>query len=125
MNAKMAYSAYNQDNISIESPEKLIEMLYEGILKFTSLAKRSINDNDMEKKVNWINKSIAIFTELINSLNYDGGEVAHYLSGLYTYQIQSLSRANLENNTDELDSVLNVTKGLLEGWKETVGGTEY
>jgi len=115
----LAYSAYSQNNLSIESSEKLIEMLYEGALKFTSMAKRAINENDIEKRVYWINRSIAIFTELINSLDYSGGDIAHYVSGLYTHQIKLLTQANTENNPEHLDTVINVLKSLLEAWRET------
>ena len=114
----LAYSTYSQNNASIESPEKLIKMLYEGILRFTSQAKRSIDENNIEKKTYWINRTSAIFTELINSLNYDGGQIAHYLSGLYVQQIRLLAEANIYNNTAKLDEVLNVTKVLLQAWKD-------
>ena len=50
MRSNLAYSAYSQNNVSIESSEKLIKMLYEGILKFASQAKRSIELEDTEKK---------------------------------------------------------------------------
>lgn len=118
MRSNLAYSAYSQNNLSIESSEKLIKMLYEGILKFTSQAKKSIELKDIEKRVYWINRSVAIFTELLNSLNYDGGNIAHYLSGLYTHQIKLLSEANLQNDTKKLDEVINVTKSLLLVWNE-------
>ena len=118
MRSNLAYSAYSQNNVSIESAEKLIKMLYEGILKFASQAKRSIELEDTEKKVYWINRTTAIFSELLNSLNYDGGEIAHYLSGLYTHQIRLLSEANINDDAKKLEEVINVTKTLLTAWNE-------
>ena len=118
MHSNLAYSAYSQNNISIESSEKLIKMLYEGILKFASLAKRSIEEGNIEKKTYWINRTSAIYSELISSLNYDGGQIAHYLSGLYLYQIKLLTEANIYNDTSKLDEVLSVTKELLQAWKD-------
>jgi flagellar protein FliS len=115
-----AVNSYNQNNINIESPEKLIEMLYEGALKFTSFAKKAIQKNDIEKKVYWINRSVNIFTELLLSLDLEkGGEIALYLNGLYEQQIKFLIQANAENDVEKLDIVINVLKGLLEAWKET------
>jgi len=115
-----ALNSYNQNNINIESPEKLIEMLYEGALKFTSFAKKAIEKGDIEKKVYWINRTINIFTELLISLDIEkGGEIALYLNGLYEQQIKFLTEANAENNSEKLDIVINVLKGLLEAWKET------
>ncbi|WP_442765469.1 flagellar export chaperone FliS, partial [Sulfurospirillum cavolei] len=67
MYSNLAYSTYSQNNISIESPEKLIKMLYEGILRFASQAKRAIEDGNIEKRTYWINRTSAIFAELIHS----------------------------------------------------------
>ncbi len=114
-----AYTSYQQNSVTVESPAKLIEMLYEGILRFTSFAKRAIDDDDIEKKIYYINKTTDIFTELLNSLDYEkGGQVAHYLTGLYSHQIKTLTQANIENNKEKIDVVIKVTKGLLEAWKE-------
>ena len=111
MRTNLAYNEYTQNNISIESKEKLIEMLYEGILRFNYQAKKAIKEKDFEKKSYWINRSIDIFIELINSLNFNGGDVAHYLNGLYSYQIQLLTSANIKNSIEELDTVNKVVKG--------------
>lgn len=118
MYSNLAYSTYSQNNVSIESPEKLIKMLYEGILRFASQAKRAIEDGNIEKRTYWINRTSAIFAELIHSLNYDNGRVAYYLQGLYTYQLKLLSEANLNNDTEKLDQVMNVARGLLDAWKD-------
>ena len=118
MKTNLAYNEYTQNNISIESKERLIEMLYEGILRFNFQAKKAIEQKDYERKSYWINRSVDIFIELINSLNYDGGEVAQYLNGLYTYQIQLLTTANAKNSLKDLDIVNKVVKGLLEAWRE-------
>lgn len=118
MRSNLAYATYSQNNVSIESSEKLIKMLYEGILRFASQAKRSLEEQDVEKKTYWINRTTAIFSELINSLNYDGGQIAHYLSGLYVHQIKLLTEANIYNDASKIDEVLNVTRELLQVWKE-------
>jgi len=125
MKSNLAYATYSRNNISIESPEKLIEMLYEGILRFAAQARKAIENNDIEKKTYWVNRCSAIFAELLNSLNYSGGDVAHYLSGLYIRQLQLLALANIESNTYYLDEVNNVTKNLLEAWKENTRIHDY
>ena len=121
-----AYSAYTQNSINVESPIKLVEMLFEGILKFTAQAKKSMQEDDIEKQVYWINRTIDIFSELISSLDYSGEQknLAEYLNGLYTYQIKLLTEANVECETEKLDIVLNVAKGLLEAWREDTANIE-
>lgn len=119
MQNNLAYNAYSQNQVGIESPQKLIEMLYEGILRFCARVKVAIKNEDIEQRVYFVKRTTAIFIELINILDYEkGGEVAHYLSGLYVREIQLLSLANLENNEERINEVINVTKGLLESWRE-------
>ncbi|CUU39242.1 MULTISPECIES: flagellar export chaperone FliS [Helicobacter] len=114
-----AYSLYQQNSVSVESPVKLVEMLYEGILRFCAQAKRHMEAEDIEKKIYYINRTTDIFTELLNTLDYDkGGEVAVYLTGLYTHQIKLLTQANVANDPAKIDVVINVAKGLLEAWRE-------
>jgi flagellar protein FliS len=118
MYASNAYNSYIENNVGVESPYKLVEMMYEGILRFNAQAKKAIKDEDYTKKVYWINRAIAVVSELIATLDKSQGDIAHYLEGLYWYQIQLLSKANLEDDVSKIDEVSNVFKGLLEAWRE-------
>ena len=114
-----AHNIYAQNNVGVESPAKLIEMLYEGVLRFNAQAKKAIKDKDVEKRVYWTNRSIAIITELITVLDSEQGDIAEYLEGLYNYEIQLLASAGAENSVEKLDEVSNVFRGLLDAWRET------
>ncbi|MEN4053851.1 MULTISPECIES: flagellar export chaperone FliS [Sulfurimonas] len=119
MYANVAHNIYNENHVSVESPAKLIEMLYEGVLRFNAQAKKAIKDKDIEKKVYWLNRSIAIVNELRSILDFKGGDIALYLDGLYEYQLELLFDAMLEDESKKLDECTNVFKGLLEAWRET------
>ena len=119
MNSNLAYNTYAQNNIGVESPAKLIEMLYEGVLRFNMQTKRAIRDKDIEKRTYWIKRSVAILSELVASLDQKQGQVAEYLDGLYNHQIQTLVRAGMDNNIEQIDEVNKVIKGLLEAWRES------
>lgn len=119
MYSNLAYNTYTQNNIGVESPEKLIQMMYEGILRFNMQAKRSIMDKDIEKRTYWINRSNAVISELINILDFNQGDISQYLSGLYTYQLRLLVEANIYNDSTKIDEVSQVFKGLLDAWKES------
>ena len=115
-----AHNIYAQNNIGIESPAKLVEMLYEGVLRFNAQAKKAIKDKNIEKRVYWMNRSTAIITELIATLDMkQQGNISHYLEGLYNYQIQLITDAGYENSFVKLDECSNVFKVLLEAWRET------
>ena len=118
-NNTAAINSYQQNNLGIETPEKLISMLYEGAIRFCGFAKRAIQNGDVEKKVYWINRVINIFVELAASLDVKkGGDIALYLSGLYDQQIKNLIEANANDSIEKIDEVVNVLKELNQAWKE-------
>ena len=119
MYGNTAHNIYIENNVGIESPSKLIEMLYEGVLRFNAQAKKAIKDRDIEKRVYWTNRSVAVITELLSTLDMNQGDVAKYLEGLYNYQIQLLVQAGNENSLEKVDECSNVFKVLLEAWRET------
>jgi flagellar protein FliS len=117
----MGLEIYNQQNAISDDPYVLILKLYEGLLKFLSMVKVAMEENDIETKFTYINKSIAIFDELRNVLDFDGGDVSYYLDGLYLYQIETLFSAGIDNNVNAVDQVIKVVKGLIEAWKDETG----
>jgi flagellar protein FliS len=120
MYGNVAYNIYKQNDLGVESPAKLVEMLYEGVLRFNAQAKKAIKDGDVEKRVYWTNRSIAVVTELISGLNMEiEGNISKYLEGLYNYQIQLITEAGNSNDFKYLDECSNVFKVLLESWRET------
>ena len=123
-NNNLAYNTYTQNNVGVESPQKLIQMMYEGVLRFNMQAKKAITEGDIERRTYWINRSSAVLSELINILDYNHGEVAHYLNGLYQHQLHLLLQANIKNSSEKLDEVTRVIKGLLEAWRESTNVAE-
>lgn len=119
-----AHNIYAQNNVSVESPQKLVEMLFEGVLRFNAQAKKAIRDENIEKKTYWINRSIAIVTELLASLDRTQGDIGLYLDGLYNYQINLLTQVNISDDIEKLDEVSSVFKGLLDAWREETNVAE-
>ncbi len=117
----MGLEIYNQQNAVSDDPYALILKLYEGIIKFLSFVKNAMEDGNIEAKFTYINKVIAIFDELRNVLDFDGGDVAYYLDGLYLYQIETLFSSGIDDNINAVNQVMKVTQGLIEAWKEETG----
>ncbi|WP_121627212.1 flagellar export chaperone FliS [Poseidonibacter antarcticus] len=117
----MGIEAYNQQNAVSDDPYVLVLKLYEGVIKYLSFVKSSIEDGNIEAKFIYINKSIAIFDELRNVLDFDGGDVAYYLDGLYLYQIETLFTAGVNDNINSINQVMKVTQGLIDAWKDETG----
>jgi flagellar protein FliS len=118
MYANTAYNIYTENNVGVESSEKLVEMLYEGVLRFNAQARKAIKEGDRSKKVYWINRSTAVIVELISILDKSNGDIGYYLEGLYSYQLKLLADANIEDSVEKINEVSGVFKGLLEAWRE-------
>jgi flagellar protein FliS len=117
----MGIEAYNQQNAVSDDPYVLILKLYEGIIRYLSFVKSAIESGTVDQKFIYINKTISIFDELRNVLDFDGGEVAYYLDGLYLYQIETLFSAGIDDNINAINQVMKVTQGLIDAWKEETG----
>lgn len=117
----MSLEVYNQHAAVTDDPYILILKLYEGLLKFLSFVENAIEEGNIEEKFEYINRSIAIFDELRNVLDFEGGDVAYYLDGLYLYQIETLFGAGVDNNLNAIAQVKKVVTGLIEAWKEEIG----
>ncbi len=117
----MGIEAYNQQAAVTDDPYMLILKLYEGLLRYLSFVKNAMEEDNIEKKFEYINKSIAIFDELRNILDFDGGDIAYYLDGLYLYQIETLFSAGIDDNVNSIEQVNKVVKGLIEAWKDETG----
>lgn len=117
----MGLDVYNQQAATTEDPYMLILKLYEGLLKYLSFVESAMEEDDIEKKFEYINRSIAIFDELRNILDFEGGDIAYYLDGLYLYQIETLFSAGVDNNMTAIAQVKKVVTGLIEAWKDETG----
>lgn len=117
----MGIEAYQQQNAISDDPYLLVLKLYEGLLKYLSFVKLSMESGDTETKFTYINKSVAIFDELRNVLDFDGGDVAYYLDGLYLYQIETLFSAGIDDNVNSINQIMKVVQGLIDAWKDETG----
>jgi len=117
----MGLDVYNKQAAITDDPYMLILKLYEGLLRYLSFVEDAINNDNIEEKFEYINRSIAIFDELRNVLDFDGGDIAYYLDGLYLYQIETLFSAGIDNNLNAIAQVQKVVRGLIEAWKDETG----
>ncbi|MBV1910143.1 MAG: flagellar export chaperone FliS [Kangiellaceae bacterium] len=114
--------AYN--NVSATSgvedadPHMLIQMLIDGAIEKINKAKYFMSENKVAQKGQHISWAISIINGLQASLDHDkGGEISSNLNALYEFSTTTLLNANIENDVDKLDSVLNVMNNIREAWQ--------
>ena len=113
------HNQYRHNEIATSSQGKLIIMMYEGALKFVTLAIEGIDTKDLSKKGTYINKTHDIINELSCALDMKkGGDVAHKLESLYQFILHQLTLANIKSDRKALESIVNVLTPLKEAWEE-------
>lgn len=113
------YETYQQNAVLTASPGELTLMLYNGCIKFIHLAKRAIQEQDIEAKHLNITKSQNIISELIVTLNVDY-EISHEMRRLYDYMNRRLIEANIKNNEEILNEVEGLVTEFRDTWKEVI-----
>ena len=113
-----AYQRYTQGNIATEDPQKLIILLYDGIIRFLNLAKVDIENKDyMAANYHFI-KARSIITELLSALDLEkGGEIAKNLYALYWFLFEKIVEANMKKDIDTIDEIMPVIKTLKSAWE--------
>lgn len=113
------YNQYKQTQISTATQGRLIVMLYEGAIKFLTIAKENMTPKKYEVVNMNIQKAQDIISELMTSLNMDqGGEIAKNLLSLYIYFKKRLLEANMKKDADILDEVLKLMTQLCDSWEK-------
>ena len=119
MPGQTAHKKYKQVQVKTANNEKLLIMLYQGCVKFLRLAKKSIDENDIERTNNYIIRAQDIIRELRNTLDMEkGGEIATNLSQLYDFMLRQLVEANINKDSEKIEVVEDMMLELLDSWKQ-------
>lgn len=116
----LPYNARNQylkTQVETASKEQLVVMLFDGILRFTEVARKAIEDKKIEEKHRALMRAQAIIMELLCTVDKEkGGDVAKNLISLHAYAFNALVACNLKEDTSKIDEVQNMYRQLKEGW---------
>lgn len=111
-------SSYQNMQFETMSPARLIQLLFEKLLKELQRAKACIQEKNIEGKGEAISKSQEVLMELLNSLNLDVGQIAHNLQALYLYMFRELNYVNLHLDLKKLNVVVRIVEDLKSAWEE-------
>ncbi|RDB33248.1 flagellar export chaperone FliS [Exiguobacterium sp. RIT594] len=113
------YATYQTNSVTTALPQDLTLMLYEGLIKFSMLAKRAIEQGLIEQKNTNIQKARAIILELQLTLNQSIA-LSKDLNNLYDYMQGRLIDANVKNDVVAIDEVIGFAEEFRETWKEAM-----
>lgn len=119
--AQSSFQRYRAVKIQTASPAQILIMLYDGAIRFALIARKKIDEKDYAAKGTYIGKVQAIVSELMSSLDFSiAPELCSQLEQLYIYMMEQLTEANLNLDTEALDTVVRLLKTLREGWSEAL-----
>jgi flagellar protein FliS len=119
----MNISEYKRTVITSTDRVQIILMLYDGILNHIKIAKQKVARGDTISKGTHLSKATLIVTELSSVLDMErGGEISANLRSLYTYVLQRLLYANLNNDVAALEESEKIIGTIKDGWKEMMKG---
>ncbi|AEV70508.1 flagellar export chaperone FliS [Acetivibrio clariflavus] len=113
------YEQYRESSVYTATPEELVLMLYNGLVKFLMQAQMAINKKNIEKANNCIIKAQNILTEFRCTLDmkYD---IAHQLDSLYDYMLSRLIDANIKKDNTIIEEILGYARELRNTWEQAM-----
>jgi flagellar protein FliS len=115
---KNPYEQYKSNSVQTLSPQRIVLLLYDTIIKDINFAVKAIDDKDFISSNKKIQKAQDIIMELMMALDKEkGGEIAVNLAALYDYWYRRLVEANVKKNTEILSEVASMVKELRNSWE--------
>jgi flagellar protein FliS len=119
MSYQQNLSAYQETTVMSSSPEQLVPLLYEHLLVNLKRAVKQIRANEIEAKVESVEKATAILYELLSCLDFEaGGEIASRLASLYSYFIKEIGEASRKLDASRFQPIIEMIASLHESWLE-------
>ncbi|MBN2160859.1 MAG: flagellar export chaperone FliS [Spirochaetes bacterium] len=111
------FNEYKKTQIATANQGKLIVMLYDGAIKFLTIATENMSPRTYDIANANIIKAQDIITELLLSLNMkEGGEISQTLFNLYLFFKKTLLDANIKKDAEVVKGVIKMLKDLRDAW---------
>jgi flagellar protein FliS len=121
--AALARNRYLRDSVSTASPQRLVVMLYDGLVQDLQLAQQGVAQGDIGLVHTRLVRAQAIVTELQTSLDLDAWDGAKDLDRLYTYVLELLVDANVRKDAAPLVQAMDVVEPLRDAWHQALAAT--
>jgi len=112
-------NVYRQTEAQSRTPLELVVMLYDGALRFSTLARAAIERKDIPARRDSVSRALAIMSELQSTLDMEkGGAIAASLDSLYVYVVGRLVDAAARQDVQPVDDAMRVLTTLRDAWTE-------
>lgn len=114
------YAQYQRTQTETASPGEMIVMLYNGALRFLTVAKKKLDVQDLEGASASLLRAQDILLELMVSVDTSVGEVARNLFDLYQFMHRHLVQANVKKDASLIDDVEGLLRELVAAWEQAI-----
>ncbi len=112
-------SEYKRQAVQTASPLELVLMLYSAGIRECELGIKACREKRLEEQHKHFTKAQRIISELAASLDMEkGGEIATNLFGLYSFCLNRLTEANINDDPKPAEESLKILSSLRESWQE-------
>ncbi len=112
-----AYQTYQNNSVNTASGGELTLMLYNGCIKFIKQAMKDVEANNFEGKNTNVQKAQNIIRELLVTLD-PKVEISKQFQPLYEFMLSQLTDANIDNDKQKLEEVLELVTEFRDTWKQ-------
>lgn len=112
---------YQANNINTATPEKLMILLFDGAIQFLMKAKTAIAENNYKERSANIDGARKIIRELMRTIDLENGnDVSKNLFRLYNRMAMDLIKANVQRNTEKIDTVIEDLTNIRWGFQKAI-----
>lgn len=112
------YQSYTKAQVRTDDPQKVLILLFEGIISFLNKAHSEIIEKQYLPAHDNFMKAKNIIVELMCALDMEqGGEIAQNLYNLYWFLFEKIVEADYTKNTATIDMIIPVIRTLKSGWE--------
>lgn len=117
---------YKKNAVNGASPLQLVIMLYDAALRHMHAGKAAMARGDLQAQNKSLQQAQRIVMELMSALDLkQGKEIADNLLSLYSYVLEQLVQANIEDRPEGIDRAAKTLEELREGWRELEANLRY
>lgn len=109
---------YQAVQVESASPEALVVIAYDGLLKLLYTAKSRMAEKKIEPTHEALKKAQMVIIELMGALRVDVWPGAVKLMGLYQFILRRLQEANMKKTPEPIDEVLPIVNELRNAWQQ-------
>ncbi|HHW01026.1 MAG TPA: flagellar export chaperone FliS [Clostridiaceae bacterium] len=113
------YSQYKENSIYTSTPEELVLMLYNGLVKFIMQALSAVGEKNYEKANEAIKRAEDIVAHFQCTLDMKYG-ISKDLMKMYDFMYSRLIDANLKKDKKILQELLTYAKDLRDTWMKAM-----